>query len=371
MRHIQTLLIAELTAIAAASAAGGSSPFPRAIAPRTSTTPTAGLPHLSWTVLPTNSTFQFRGLAPVSDKIAWVSGTNSSVLLTQDGGQTWSAVGPALDPEDDADAPLEFRDVEAWSAREAVVLSIGAGSASRLYRTRDGGASWDLSFANAEVDAFYDCVAFDDSGRGIAMSDPVDGRFRLLESVDRGRTWDVVDPKGMPPAAEGEFGFAASGTCVTTAAGRWYVATGGVNPGRVLSSADGYVWDVVNSSIAGGAAGGVFSVQFRDARHGIAVGGDYEAPTGAVDNAAWSDDGGLTWTPATSFPGGYRSGSSWIPGLRGVAIAVGPTGSDITVDGGRTWHGFYNGSFDSVECVGGHVCWASGEAGRVARLTWS
>ncbi|KAI1261520.1 oxidoreductase [Xylariaceae sp. FL1019] len=326
------------------------------------------LPHLTWKLHSTNSTSRFRGLAPISDKIAWVSGTEASVHLTTDGGRTWTSVGPALGPED---AALEFRDIEAWSAHEAVVLSIGAGADSRIYRTRDGGASWTQVFANAEADAFYDCVAFDERGRGLVMSDPVDGKFRLVESLDRGRSWAVVDPAGMPPALEGEFGFAASGTCVATAAGRWYVASGGVDPGRVFSSADGHTWEVANSSVAGGEAGGVFSVQFRDARHGIAVGGDYEAPTGAVDNAAWSHDGGVTWTAASSFPGGYRSGSSWVPGLRDVAVAVGPTGSDFTIDGGRTWHGFDNGTFDSVECVNGLACWASGESGRVARLSLS
>jgi hypothetical protein len=38
----------------------------------------------------------------------------------------------------------------------------------------------------------------------------------------------------MPPALGGEFGFAASGTCLEAAAGRWYIASGGVDPGRIF-----------------------------------------------------------------------------------------------------------------------------------------
>ncbi|KAI1459695.1 oxidoreductase [Annulohypoxylon moriforme] len=325
-------------------------------------------PNLTWNLLPTGSTARFRGLSPVSAKIAWVSGTNSTVLRTTDGGHIWTSVGPKLPA---ADSALEFRDIEAWSANSAVILSIGEGNSSCIYTTDNGGASWALSFMNNEPEAFYDCVAFESRERGMAMSDPVDGKFRLIETRDGGRSWEIVDPEGMPPAMEGEAGFAASGTCLATAGGRWYIASGGVNPGRVFSSGDGYHWDVSNASIAGGEGAGVFSVQFRDAKHGIAVGGNYSAPTGNVDNAAWSSDGGETWVPSTSFPGGYRSGSSWVPGRCGVALAVGPTGSDVTLDSGRNWHVFDNGSFDSVECINGNVCWSSGENGRVARLAFA
>ncbi|KAI9150473.1 Ycf48-like protein [Paramyrothecium foliicola] len=320
---------------------------------------------LSWTLTPTGTTAQFRGLAPVSDQIAWVSGSRGTVLRTTDGGASWASVGPALSADDQ---DLEFRDIQAWSAETAVILSIGEATDSRIYVTNDGGSSWTQSFTNAEPTAFYDCFAFDTPEHGMAMSDPVDGRFRLIETLDGGRSWEIVDPAGMPEAIPGEFGFAASGTCLATAAGRWYLASGGVDPGRIFRSPDGHVWDVANSSIAGGAAGGVFSVAFRDAKRGLAVGGDFQNPTGAVANAAWSSDGGATWVPSNQFPGGYRSGASWVPGLCNVALAVGPTGSDYSLDGGKAWHAFDNGTFDSVECLKGSVCWASGARGRVAVL---
>jgi hypothetical protein len=55
-----------------------------------------------------------------------------------------------------------------------------------------------------------------------------------------------------------------------------------------------------------------------------------------------------------------------------AALAVGPTGSDVSYDGGRTWARFDTGSFDAVACAAGGSwdggCWASGENGRVARL---
>lgn len=317
---------------------------------------------LSWKLSPTGSTARLRGLAPVSRRTAWVSGSEGTVLRTTDGGRSWASVGP---PGTQA---LQFRDIEATSADHAVILSIGEGGDSRIYVTDDGGRSWTESFRNAEPSAFYDCMAFTSPTRGLAMSDPVDGTFRLVETADGGHTWKVLDPAGMPPARPGEFGFAASGTCLTAGEGSsMYLASGGTHPGRVFTSHDrGQTWKVADTPIAGGPAAGVFSVQFRDQKRGIAVGGDYLNPTGAQDNAAYSSDGGRTWQAPTSFPAGYRSGSAWVPFLRSVALAVGPSGSDISRDSGRSWHALDSGSFDSVECTVDGSCWASGEQGRVA-----
>ncbi|KAF1996125.1 Oligoxyloglucan reducing end-specific cellobiohydrolase [Amniculicola lignicola CBS 123094] len=323
-------------------------------------------PHLTWSLKPTNSSQQFRGLSPVSSQVVWVSGTRGTVLRTVDGGSTWTNVSPSLAPENAT--TFEFRDIQAWSANAAVILSIGEGNASRIYRTGDGGKSWKRTFLNDEPTAFYDCLAFENSKHGLALSDPVSGKFRLIETWDGGATWAIVDSAGMPSALSGEFGFAASGTCIEAAAGRWYIASGGVEPGRIFRSDDGYEWKVSNSSIAGGAAAGVFSVRFHDAENGIAVGGDFEKPTANKDIAAWSRDGGTSWHKADSFPGGYRSGVSWVSGRGRSAIAVGPSGSDITFDGGQNWRGFDNGTFDTVDCVRENVCWASGSRGRVARL---
>lgn len=322
---------------------------------------------LSWSLTPTNSTRQFRGLSPVTDKVVWVSGTSGTVLRTTNGGASWLNVSPALLPENAT--TFEFRDIQALSAKEAVIMSIGEGNASRVYRTLDGGKSWKNTFVNQEPTAFYDCMAFENQQHGLAMSDPVNGKFRLIETVDGGETWDIVDAAGMPAALEGEAGFAASGTCLEAAAGRWYLASGGVDPGRIYRSENGKEWEVGNSSITGGAAAGVFSVRFRDDECGIAVGGDYQNPTGNVNVSSWSDDGGVTWQPSESFPAGYRSGASWVPGRAKTAVAVGTSGSDITVDGGRNWRTFDNGTFDAVECVSKHTCWASGSKGRVAKLS--
>lgn len=356
-----------------------------------SAAPAQAAGHPSWQLADSGSTARLRGLDVVSAKVAWASGSAGTVLRTVDGGRTWRSVGPP----DIAD--LQFRDIEAFSADRAVALSIGEGEASRVYLTGDGGRTWTETFRNDEPRAFYDCMAFFDHRRGLALSDPVDGRFRIASTVDGGRSWAVLPADRMPAALAGEFAFAASGTCLVTAgpglghrradgrgedagpgsrgsAGRhggwaWF-ATGGGATARVFATSDyGRGWTVTDSPVPSGASAGIYSLAFRDPWHGIAVGGDFAAPTAAPDGAATSRDGGRTWQVARTVPGEYRSGAAWIPWRWNTALAVGPTGSDVSRDGGRTWTRFDTGSFDAVDCAPDGTCWASGEQGRLARLS--
>ncbi|NUT40418.1 MAG: oxidoreductase, partial [Thermoactinospora sp.] len=84
--------------------------------------------------------------------------------------------------------------------------------------------------------------------------------------------------------------------------------------------------------------------------------------------AARTADTGRDWRPAATPPPAYRSGVAWLPYSRSAALAVGPTGTDLTTDGGRTWRTVDSGSYDTVDCTPDLGCWAAGEKGRVARL---
>jgi photosystem II stability/assembly factor-like uncharacterized protein len=318
----------------------------------------------SWRLSDTGVTARFRGLAAVSDRVAWVAGSAGTVLRTVDGGRSWLRVDPP------GAAELQFRDVEAFDAEHAVALTIGEGDQSRVYATGDGGRTWTETFRNDDPAAFYDCLTFLDRQHGLALSDPVGGRFRILATADGGRSWRVLPPAGMPDALTGEFAFAASGTCLVSAGHRAWFATGGAERSRVFSTEDGgRTWAVADTAVPSGPSAGIYGLAFRDSRHGLAVGGDYAVPTVAPDAAAVTRDGGRRWSIAVTAPGEYRSGVAWVGHRGATALAVGPTGSDRTVDGGRTWTRFDTGSFDAVDCTPGGACWASGEQGRVATLT--
>ncbi|TYB47187.1 oxidoreductase [Nonomuraea sp. PA05] len=327
----------------------------------------AGPPRLGWELKDTGATARLRGLSPVSRNVVWASGSAGTVLKTVDGGRTWQNVSP---PDT---AALQFRDIEAFDANRAVALSIGAGTDSRVYRTQDGGRTWAETFRNDEPQAFYDCMAFFDHRHGLAMSDPVNGRFRILSTRDGGRSWQVLPADGMPEALPGEAGFAASGQCLVAAPGGRdvWLASGGASRARVFHSRDrGRTWTVADAPIPGGdPARGVFGLAFRDRHRGIAVGGDYRPEQQSPNAGAVSRDGGDSWQPSSVPPPAYRSGVAWLPQLPFAAVAVGPSGSDVTYSGGRVWENFDGGSFDTVACAGDRSCWAAGEQGRVARLT--
>ena len=92
---------------------------------------------------------------------------------------------------------LLFRDVEAAAPAMSRCSRSARASASRIYRTTDGGKTWKLTFVNHAPAAFYDCMAIWPGGRhGLAMSDPVDGKFRIIATHDGGASWPVVDPAG-------------------------------------------------------------------------------------------------------------------------------------------------------------------------------
>ena len=249
----------------------------------------------------------------------------------------------------------------------ASVLVIGEGRASRIYRTTDGGATWTKTFQNRSDKAFFNCIDFYPGGRtGLGVSDPVNGKFRIIRTTDRGRSWSVVKRSGMPAAADGEFNFAASGTCLTITGRQAYMASGGA-AARVFHSQDrGETWSVTSSTIPATDAGGVFSLSFKDRTVGVGVGGDFEQPDNGTDASTFTRNG-KTWRAGGDL-GGYRSGSDWVDGTRRTFVAVGPTGSDVTTDGGRSWTRWSRSGYHAVACVPGG-CWASGAEGRTAWVT--
>ena len=129
------------------------------------------------------TTARLRGVNAVSAQVAWASGSNGTYLKTIDGGATWQA---ATVPGSES---LDFRDVEAFDASTAYLLSIGEGEKSKIFKTTDGGRNWKLQFTNRNPKAFFDAIAFWDAKRGIAFSDPVDGRLLIIRTEDGGASW--------------------------------------------------------------------------------------------------------------------------------------------------------------------------------------
>jgi photosystem II stability/assembly factor-like uncharacterized protein len=187
----------------------------------------------------------------------------------------------------------------------------------------------------------------------------------VIATDNGGASWHITGLR--MPAAPGEYGFAASGECLTTDHGhRAWFGSGGA-AARVFRSDDrGATWTVAPTPIESGPTAGINALAFNGQQRGIAVGGDFSAPTNSPDSFARTFDGGLSWTLPPSAPSEYRSGAAWVNGH--TAIAVGLSGSDVSTDFGASWQRFDEGSLDTVDCANPTACWASGAGGRVAYL---
>lgn len=327
-----------------------------------------------WQMEQSGTTADLRGIHSVGGGVAWASGTNGTVLRTEDSGFEWQ--GCAMPPGAEK---LDFRAVWGWDANTAVVLSSGPGALSRVYRTEDGCAHWTLLFTNPEPGGFYDGLLFVDREHGLLIGDattsspkvaPVDGGYfalRIRVTADGGRSWAPVVAPSLPAdpgkslyAFPKEGFFAASNSSAIVQDGWLWLGT---NQGRVLripqrllafqaahcagavdpySRSCGIAWLGWQSSatpLAGfGDSAGIFSLAFLSAKAGMAVGGDYANANGPAATAAWTTDGGQHWALARRPPAGYRSSVACEAGGR-RCVAVGPTGSDVSMDGGVTWAG--------------------------------
>jgi photosystem II stability/assembly factor-like uncharacterized protein len=323
-----------------------------------------------WMMQDSGTTAGLRGIGNVDGKIAWASGTDGTVVHTNDGGMHWErcTVPPGAEK-------LDFRGVWGWDSERAVVMSIGTGEKSRLYRTADGCKSWAQLSANPDATGFWDGMLFVGQRIGYILGDPVDGKFVILRSEDGGAHWSRDERTGLAADPTGEGAFAASNTSlVVTPSGEIQFGTGGLGGPRVVrvggrferagsTQLDG--WKSKDVPLAGGKeSAGVFSLSYRDPMHGVAVGGDYQKPDDTAGTAAFTSDGGRTWTAAAKPPSGFRSAVAWDERNK-AWVAVGTNGADISFDGGKTWRKFdgeHNWNALSLP-------WAVGPKGQIGKLS--
>ena len=316
-----------------------------------------------WTLAASGTTAEFRGLSVVGDRVVWASGARGTVARSEDGGVTWrtDSVPGATH--------LDFRSIAGVDAQTAFIASAGEAEKglAAIYATRDAGRSWQRVYSTDRKGVFFDAIAFRDARHGIALSDPVDSAFFLLETRDGGRTWARMSHEGMPRVLPGEAAFAASGSSLIVEP-NWLIriATGGGGRSRLMTARQwGRTWRVDDVPVhAAGGAAGIFAIDVVDTI-GIAVGGDYTQPTlKAPSVALWR--AGEGWRVAASPPAAYLSGVAMERAGKGV-VAVGLAGTFQSRDGGESWVQTDTMPLNAVRTIGkGWI--AVGPRGRIARM---
>jgi photosystem II stability/assembly factor-like uncharacterized protein len=287
-----------------------------------------------------------RGMSVLDNGVIWVSGTEGKVGRTTDHGAHWQWITvPGYDT-------CDWRSLVAFSDKRALLLN--AGEPAHLLLTDDGGTSWKEVYTNHTKGVFFDGMAFRNAREGIAIGDPINGRFTIIRTKDSGYTWQQDPVSALPIAKEGEAIFAASGTSVRIMpGGKACFITGGTNS-RFISGWK--QWTPVEWSFTHGSPGtGAFSVAFADKQRGVAVGGDYTKDTLATGNCLITKDGGRTWQPVITPPGGYRSCIQYIG--HDTYVATGTSGTDVSEDGGLHWY--------SISKQGYHVAGVTPDGRRI------
>jgi photosystem II stability/assembly factor-like uncharacterized protein len=306
-------------------------------------------------LLDSGKTVSLRGLSVVNDQVLWVSGSEGTVGLSTNGGISWKWIHVLHYEKSD------FRDIEAFSDREAIIMGITEPAVILL--TADGGNSWTTEFEDSSKTAFLDAMDFSGDHAAV-VGDPVGDHIFFAESTDRGKRWNIHSPSGIVPTVAGESFFAASGSNIQHLQdGSWVLVSGGkksciyfgrsripllITQGRETTGANSIAINPVNSNQA------------------FIVGGDFKHDTVQSGNSLLIQMNPFSQKAPTIPPHGYRSCVEYINEKQ--LICCGTTGVDISHDGGLHWKLISDKSFHVCrKSKTGNAVFLAGSHGTIAR----
>lgn len=314
----------------------------------------------SISILQQGKPVSIRGLSVVDDSVAWVSGSHGYIALTNNGGKNWEWQQVKGYEKSD------FRDIEAFSGKEAIIMS--SGTPALILKTTDGGKTWQEKYKNIDTAYFFDAMDFDRPTHGIVLGDPIENKFVLMETKDGGETWDKY--KDPPNASPGEASFAASGTCLRLVKGAIGITTGGTDARFVYFNITLNAWQYDSLPIMHHKSSqGAFSfAQGKD--RCLFVGGDYVDDKQVDSVAAYAQsrlDATLLYTPIKTNSLGFQSCIEYLS--NNIFLSTGTPGSNITMDGGKTWIKIDNSSFNVCrKAKHGKLVLLAGDKGKVGIL---
>lgn len=320
------------------------------------------VPQIVLTPLESGIHATIRAIDAVNDSVVWASGAGGHVLKSGDCGENWEVF------RIDTAGKMDFRSLYAWGADSAMVFSTD--NPAVAYKTSDGGKTWRMVFKREQKGIFINSMSFKDAGNGVAVGDPVEGKFLLLGTTDGGETWNDL---AAPVAGAGEGGFAASNSCVQyLPSGKIVFITGVAGANFYSAPGKDRGWKVAEPGIrSGGEDGcdGIYCVYMKDDKTGMVAGGNYKQEKIKEGVVAFTADGGATWHLPQTPPHGFISCVRPVPGYEKMWIAVGSHGYSVSYDDGRNWvPGSEEGYHALTAPEKGKYMYAAGERGKMARI---
>jgi photosystem II stability/assembly factor-like uncharacterized protein len=295
---------------------------------KNSSAATATLPQ--WDYSQISNKASLRGTA-IKHNSLWVTGSKNSVFVSQDAGRTWQ------DKSVPAKLKRDFRDIELFDDKTAIVMGAGSGELSTLYKTTDGGDNWQVLYQNTDELGFFNSIAFWSEQQGLLMGDPVDNYYVIKKTNDGGKTWRRIAINNLPSILPKESAFAASGSSIIVGKnGKAWIATGGFSASVYVSKDYGETWQrepvplYKDTQTAGG-----YSVALNHLEQAFVIGGDYLQRQRQYPNIAKKIN--EQWQLVKTSGVGLRTAMSC---QSNICIATGKMATDISFDAGNTWQKF-------------------------------
>ena len=265
---------------------------------------TAAWAAAGWTAQSSGTASALSAVACTSPLDGWAVGAAGTILVTSDGGETWTAPTTPVPTTHDL-AAVAFADAgHGWAV----------GAAGTILVTSDGGETWTAPTTPVPTTHDLAAVAFADAGHGWAVG----AAGTILVTSDGGETWTA--PTTPVPTTHD-----LAAVAFADAGHGWAVGAAGT---ILVTSDGGETWTAPTTPVP--TTHDLAAVAFADAGHGWAV--------GAAGTILVTSDGGETWAaPTTPVPTTHDlaavafadAGHGWAVGAAGTIL--------VTSDGGETW----------------------------------
>jgi photosystem II stability/assembly factor-like uncharacterized protein len=241
----------------------------------------------------------------LGDPIPDESGKLKFELLETEDGQSWHQIPPAQLPE-------AVEGEGAFAASNSCIALLHSNTNSVIPSMSSALSNSPVILSGAVNRAQHDPLR---SRRIPTNSSSLDAQQGILSAAQPAPLHAVTWQSGASPRQPAkEEGASAPDSNL------WF-ATGG-KTARVFHSPDrGKTWEVFDTPILHGPdSAGIFSIAFRDARHGFIAGGDYKHPKDDGPNLAFTNDGGKTWTLSELKPQAYFSAVAYDQKFNAAAL---------------------------------------------------